>query len=1214
MTADPGEIINGARGQIDRKLLTETGAGGYFGSGYLAERPAISYLDDDEQLQFLLDNDNKGLQIAELETPEETTSLEVTREHTKSQDSAYRAFALVTSQRILFLLGAANGDNVVEVPLEKVLHTEGESGILKNKFVVKDDAKRYVFQTKKDTVTDAAAYVSDRVASLRAQQRTVPNDGNAEPDGTPEQAQGMTTASSDSNTTSQVRSTRSDKTGRSNQKDGNATEDEQPSTVEKGDNSDDEATTEPVTTEATALREDSDPQIVSEYLEDVSLESAETGGLAAIEADIDRLVRTHTNFAETLATKEEGDDIESLEADLSQLETTLKCLNYVQTAIETAEDYLEKPASDENRPTPEEAIDALNQALSELEGTPIDESRLVEIRRSIEVDSTETTLDSTDVSDGKESKSRERARCLDEEYSQSPNIERDGGSTDDTTDLASLSIDVSHIVTSTTGDSVAEFLSDAASELDNFDSTVESFDHAISSLMTAHAFLSNAVSTADETQIAEEPVEQLLAEIEAGIDGLEELKEKRRQVRETLPHDVERWLDCPEEDDLPQTTHDPSEVISELESIKTQVDELGVTIRSIDRDIKRLQEIVDKDGKTDCQEELLDNLRAVADKLGRVPDYSDMGEHGEFDAKAYSYEFESWNAAVEAAGFDMRDQLIEDLQAVVDQLGYLPTMPEVEELGKYRQGRYNDYFDSWEDALSAAEVSYPTKEELESELVRLEEELGRVPMASDIDQHAKYPPRLYRLQFGSVRQAIDTLGFSYREDILEEIREVARELERVPRVNDFGEHSAYNNGIVYNEFAGWTTALEEAGVADPADVSALLDEEDPDSDSSAEESEIQPNPLAEHYEGFRMVRVVQEALFNGPPSQSLDADAPTARWYELIETWVNGDGPIDDAECYGAQQRDRNEISMRDYRAEFGNGDVILDFQSLDPQPLPQSLQHLLAAVDADLDVDSTNLAIPVSPDSNEPLPIIVETDKQLTRARRLIDEFPAKPETAEPTDSFTEGSSSRTAASLTEIGGVTEDIAKILGEHGIDSPEALAEASIESLTEISGIPEVKAARIMAAVSQHQDDGETEQPEDKPQNRGDIGEYDGIRDAVKSVLCKGSYSGPEEVLQESPSRDTITLWTDTLTGFEANTSISPEAADHLNELEKLYEQSNASLENHATEIGVKYLNEFSPSDVLFMVCIRELQKQYTGKANLNPHKFGVLQADRYSVD
>jgi len=130
---------------------------------------------------------------------------------------------------------------------------------------------------------------------------------------------------------------------------------------------------------------------------------------------------------------------------------------------------------------------------------------------------------------------------------------------------------------------------------------------------------------------------------------------------------------------------------------------------------------------------------------------------------------------------------------------------------------------------------------------------------------------------------------------------------------------------------------------------------------------------------------------------------------------------------------------------------------------------------------------------------------------------------------------------------------------------------------------------------------------------GNSGKYGGIRDAVKDVQSNPDYTGPDGILAEVPSRDEVIVWTEALTGFEANSTVSKNSHAHLKQINSLYERSKSNLADYARDLSVSGLNEFPPEAVLFLVCIRDLQNQSVGKENLNTHKFSVLRGGRYSV-
>ncbi|MFB6143263.1 MAG: hypothetical protein ABEJ30_07990 [Halorientalis sp.] len=94
----------------DDELLTETGSGGVFTSGYLHDRPLIEYLAESERVAYLLSNSKKGIRR---ESDAEAS--------VHAPGDGYRAVAAVTDTRVLFVVGDGNGDEVFDVP-----HTEIE--------------------------------------------------------------------------------------------------------------------------------------------------------------------------------------------------------------------------------------------------------------------------------------------------------------------------------------------------------------------------------------------------------------------------------------------------------------------------------------------------------------------------------------------------------------------------------------------------------------------------------------------------------------------------------------------------------------------------------------------------------------------------------------------------------------------------------------------------------------------------------------------------------------------------------------------------------------------------------------------------------------------------------------------------------------------------------------------------------------------------------
>ena len=110
-------------------------------------------------------------------------------------------------------------------------------------------------------------------------------------------------------------------------------------------------------------------------------------------------------------------------------------------------------------------------------------------------------------------------------------------------------------------------------------------------------------------------------------------------------------------------------------------------------------------------EELCEELRRIDDEVGRLPRFEDMDDYGEFSAHTYVRRFGSWEAAKEAAGLAGETRtsrriperaLVAALWDLRDELGRTPTQEEMNELGDFSQRPYYRAFDSWGAALEAA--------------------------------------------------------------------------------------------------------------------------------------------------------------------------------------------------------------------------------------------------------------------------------------------------------------------------------------------------------------------------------------------------------------------------------------------------------------------------------------------------------------------------------
>lgn len=263
--------------------------------------------------------------------------------------------------------------------------------------------------------------------------------------------------------------------------------------------------------------------------------------------------------------------------------------------------------------------------------------------------------------------------------------------------------------------------------------------------------------------------------------------------------------------------------------------------------------------KSISETELLDELRTLAGKLYRHPHTHDMAEYGAYSPQTYQDRFGSWKDAMKAAGLaDLRspalsdEEVLEALQAVASDLetDAPPTHDQVQAHGPYSPWLYIDRFESWIAALEAAgfetqaridpDVCQATTVELEHALQQIATAINRTPTAAEMDTYGDYASLIYQARFGSWEKAVAAADLAppaesrqtvYTEtELLEHLREVTNDLGRPPTVLEMNECDGPSALTYQYRFGSWHSALTEAGVEPSAENDteisdeALLDE------------------------------------------------------------------------------------------------------------------------------------------------------------------------------------------------------------------------------------------------------------------------------------------------------------------------------------------------------------------------------------------------------
>ena len=173
------------------------------------------------------------------------------------------------------------------------------------------------------------------------------------------------------------------------------------------------------------------------------------------------------------------------------------------------------------------------------------------------------------------------------------------------------------------------------------------------------------------------------------------------------------------------------------------------------------------------------------------------------------------------------EQILAELGASAKRLGRSPTMREfaADPSTSVHPQTVIEHFGSWNAAKRKAGLvprRFATREELLELLKGLGEELGRVPTARDIEEHrASMPSKsLYWHTFGSLGNALREAGFDVPvgeeklERALEQGMELARRLKRLPKFADWaearrGDEAMLTEWQIYRMFEGrkgaWST-------------------------------------------------------------------------------------------------------------------------------------------------------------------------------------------------------------------------------------------------------------------------------------------------------------------------------------------------------------------------------------------------------------------------
>lgn len=228
--------------------------------------------------------------------------------------------------------------------------------------------------------------------------------------------------------------------------------------------------------------------------------------------------------------------------------------------------------------------------------------------------------------------------------------------------------------------------------------------------------------------------------------------------------------------------------------------------------------------------DLVDEIQRLKKELEKVPTTSEMDQYGRFAVTTYNRSFGSWNEALQEAGFapnnrnDIpKSELLREINRLADGINHTPTAVEMEKDGEFGWATYKTTFESWNAALREAgfDVNNRTdipQSELVTELKSIQEQVGRTLGRRDMDRYGQFDSTTYMSTFDTWNEALKAADIEPterrdipRSDLIEELKRLDEELGRTPTRSDMNENGAFSGSVYRQRFGSWSSAIVMSG-------------------------------------------------------------------------------------------------------------------------------------------------------------------------------------------------------------------------------------------------------------------------------------------------------------------------------------------------------------------------------------------------------------------
>ena len=168
--------------------------------------------------------------------------------------------------------------------------------------------------------------------------------------------------------------------------------------------------------------------------------------------------------------------------------------------------------------------------------------------------------------------------------------------------------------------------------------------------------------------------------------------------------------------------------------------------------------------------EIIAAIQLCADKFGRAPTSTELREHGEVTPQTVRNRFGSYRSGVRGAGLEPHEPrahstaaLVDAIQTLGEELGESPTSEQMDTHGAIAARTISKRFGSWNAALEAAGFDINRESNIsDTDLARSPRQLGcRLGRPPEYRGHglARYAVTTYQTRFGSWAEAVAAAGY-----------------------------------------------------------------------------------------------------------------------------------------------------------------------------------------------------------------------------------------------------------------------------------------------------------------------------------------------------------------------------------------------------------------------------------------------------------------------